>query len=101
MVFSQGANGKQMGLHCVSGLTILTINFSNLLHKDANDNHGSRFHELAGNLIEAGTTSLKNMRKNLHNVKRNMKRSNYHNKNKSKEGFKQITKVAQDHELVS
>eukprot|EP00957_Ditylum_brightwellii_P145782 11100648-Ditylum_brightwellii.AAC.1 len=92
IAFSQGANGKQMGLHSTSRLTIVTINFSNLSHMDANDNHGSRFHMLAGKLIEAGTTVLKNTRKNLNNVKRNMKCLKNHNKNKSKQGFKQTAK---------
>eukprot|EP00957_Ditylum_brightwellii_P190366 14491413-Ditylum_brightwellii.AAC.1 len=89
-----------MGLHLTSGLTILTFNFSNLLHTDSNDNHGSRFHDLAGKLIETSTAILKSMRKHIKNVKRNMKRLKNPNKNKSKQGFKQTIKGAHDHELV-
>eukprot|EP00957_Ditylum_brightwellii_P071246 5415871-Ditylum_brightwellii.AAC.1 len=89
-----------MGLYCTSGLTIFAINFSNLTHTDANDNHGSRFHELACKLIDSGTTVLKNMKKNLKNVKRNMNHLKNYNKNKSKQGIKQTTKGAQEHELV-
>ena len=69
MILSQGAGGKQMGLHCTSGLTILTINFSNKPHEDSNDNHGKKFQALSMKLISNGKISLKNMRNNVKNAR--------------------------------